>query len=95
MKNSFSIHFRSAYVAAGAISHHISWFGSRTEHIAIKGSRAPPGCTNKKPHPGGHPDTANAKPTTLKSKSVLPFHHTTPACAAQAEKGSSQNPYFI
>lgn len=95
MKNSFFIHFRSAYVAAGAISHHISWFGSRTEHIAIKGSRAPPGCTNEKPHPGGHPDTANAKPTTLKSKSVLPFHHTTPACAAQAEKGSSQNPYFI
>lgn len=91
MKNSFFIHFRSAYVAAGAISHHISWFGSRTEHIAIKGSRAPPGCTNKKPHPGGHPDTANAKPTTLKSKSVLPFHHTTPACAAQAGKGSSQH----
>ena len=91
MKNSFFIHFRSAYAAAGAISHHISWFGSRTEHIAIKGSRAPPGCTNKKPHPGGHPDTANAKPTTLKSKSVLPFHHTTPACAAQAGKGSSQH----
>lgn len=91
MKNSFFIHFRSAYVAAGAISHHISWFGSRTEHIAIKGSRAPPGCTNKKPHPGGHPDTANAKPTTLKSKSVLPFHHTTSACAAQAGKGSSQH----
>lgn len=91
MKNSFFIHFRSAYVAAGAISHHISWFGSRTEHIAIKGSRAPPGCTNKKPHPGGHPDTANAKPTTLKSKSVLPFHHTTPAWAAQAGKGSSQH----
>lgn len=91
MKNSFFIHFRSAYVAAVAISHHISWFGSRTEHIAIKGSRAPPGCTNKKPHPGGHPDTANAKPTTLKSKSVLPFHHTTPACAAQAGKGSSQH----
>ena len=36
MKNSFFIHFRSAYVAAGAISHHISWFGSRTEHIATK-----------------------------------------------------------
>lgn len=66
-----------------------------TERIAQKGSRAPPRYTNKKPHPGGHPDTANAKPTTLKSKSVLPFHHTTPACAAQAEKGSSQNPYFI
>lgn len=57
-------HSRSACVAAGAISHHISWFGSHTEHIAIKGSHAPPGCTNKKPHPGGHPDAANAKPTS-------------------------------
>lgn len=64
MKNSFSIHFRSAYVAAGAISHHISWFGSRAGHIAKKGPRAPPRYTNKKPHPGGHPDTANTKPTS-------------------------------
>ena len=63
MKNRFSTPFRSACAAAGAISHHISWFGSRTEHIAIKGSRAPPRYTRKKPHPGGHPDTANAKPT--------------------------------
>ena len=63
MKISFFIHFRSAYVAAGALSRHNSRSGCRTGRIATKGPRAPPGCTNKKPHPGGHPDTANAKPT--------------------------------
>lgn len=88
-------HFHSTYNTMSIYTQHNSRSACRTGHIAIKGSRAPPRYTRKKPHPGGHPDTANAKPTTLKSKSVLPFHHTTPACAAQAEKGSSQNPYFI
>lgn len=88
-------HFHSTYNTMSIYTPHNSRSACHAERIAKKGPRAPPRYTNKKPHPGGHPDTANAKPTTLKSKSVLPFHHTTPARAAQAEKGSSQNPYFI
>ena len=74
-------------------NHQSRRFGRCSEQLAIRWFL--PAFSKKKPRPSGHPDTANAKPTTLKSKSVLPFHHTTPACAAQAEKGSFQNPYFI
>ena len=83
-------HFHSVHNTTNSYTYHNSWFGSRTGHIAIKSSRAPPEGTNKKPRPGGHPDTAIAKPTTLKSKPVLPFHDTMPACAKQAAKGSSR-----
>lgn len=88
-------HFHSTYNTMSIYTQHNSRSACHTEHIAIKGSRAPPGCTNKKAASGRPPGHGIAKPTTLKSKSVLPFHHTTPACAAQAEKGSSQNQYFI
>lgn len=57
-------HFHSVHNTTNSYTYHNSWFGSRTGHIAIKSSRAPPEGTNKKPHPGGHPDTANAKPTS-------------------------------
>lgn len=57
-------HFHSVHNTVNSYARHNSRSAYHTGHIAIKGSRAPPGCTNKKPHPGGHPDTANTKPTS-------------------------------
>lgn len=54
-------HFHSTYNTMSIYTQHNSRSACHTKHIAIKDSRAPPGCTNKKPHLGGHPDTANAK----------------------------------
>ena len=74
-------------------NHQSRRFGRCSEQLAIRWSL--PAFSKKKAASGRPPGHGKRKTDQLLIKSVLPFHHTTPACAAQAEKGSSRNPYFI
>lgn len=74
-------------------NHQSRRFGRCSEQLAIRWISPP--SPMKKAASGRPPGHGKRKTDQQLNKSVLPFHHTTPACAAQAEKGSSQNPYFI
>lgn len=74
-------------------NHQSRRFGRCSEQLAIRWSL--PAFSKKKAASGRPPGHGNRKMNRSSKQSVLPFHHTTPACAAQAEKGSSRNPYFI
>ena len=66
-------HFHSVHNTVNSYACRNNRSACCTECIAQKGSRAPPRCTNKKPCPGGHPDTANAKPTRNQTSLFCPF----------------------
>ncbi|OUQ43227.1 hypothetical protein B5E65_05490 [Gemmiger sp. An120] len=87
---------RTQYIySAGSISIHRSErFAHRANRIAIKSPRAPQ-IYKQKAASGRPPGHGKRKTDPKPNKSVLPFHHTTLACTAQAEKGSSQNPHLI
>ena len=87
-------HIHFAYKTRSIHTYHNRLSNSPSNHASIKGSRAPPEYTSKNRIRAGT-RIRRHKTDPLLTKSVLPFHHTTLACTAQAEKGSSQNPHLI